>query len=97
MPSAGISPEAVPRKGGKKKGNRINSNTDGFVARNKGLKNERDHERCSLLGIKTVGRGTPARNDHSPCRPGDRSLAGAKTRRSVEQVNKIASPIKVRI
>ena len=42
MPSAGISPEAVPRKGGKKKGNRINRNTDGFVARKKALKNEWD-------------------------------------------------------
>jgi hypothetical protein len=42
VPSAGITPEAVPRKGGKKKRNRINSNADGFVARKKGLKNEWD-------------------------------------------------------
>jgi len=43
VPSAGISPEAVPRKGGKKKGRRINSYIDGFVERDKGFKNERDH------------------------------------------------------
>ena len=65
MPSAGISPEAVPRKGGRKKGNRINSNTGGFVARNKGLKNERDHQPWSLLAINKVGREAPARDDHS--------------------------------
>ena len=98
MPSAGITPEAVPRKGGKKKGNRINSYTDGFVARKKGLKNERDQWRCTLLGIKKVGREAPARDDHSPCRPGDRSLAGAETKKArSSRSTKIAIPIKVRI
>ena len=73
MPSAGITPEAVPRKGRKKKRNRINGDVDGFVARNKGLKNERDHKRCSFFGIKTVGRDAPARDDHSPGQVGNHS------------------------
>jgi hypothetical protein len=42
VPSAGISPEAVPRKGGKKRGSRVNRNPDGFVARNRRFNNKRD-------------------------------------------------------
>ncbi len=49
MPSAGISPEAVPRKGGKKKGNRVNRDTDGFVERGKELENE------GSLALLTLG------------------------------------------
>ena len=95
MQNAGISPEAVPRKGGKKQRNRINRNTDGFVARNKGLKNERDHKRCSLWESRRSEEKHP-QETITPCRPGDRSLAGASQEGSVEQVNEIVSPIKVR-
>jgi hypothetical protein len=56
-------PKPCQEKGGKKSGNRINSNTHGFVALNKGLKNERDHKRRSLLGTKTVRREAAARDD----------------------------------
>jgi hypothetical protein len=74
-------PKPCQVKGGKKKRNRVNRDTDGFVEQDKRLKTARQYLCAQLSGRKTVGREIAARYAHSPCRPGHRSLAGAKHRK----------------